>query len=136
MCKTLTDLFIEGWEDLSTDDKIEVNNIYCREEDPDSIIYDNDNEFFDENFTAPSDAVRAILFGEYEYSDKYVWFDGYANLKSTDFESALPFADLDYMAEWYKNNYEEIDYLKEFDDFVYACKFGIDEDDEEEEESE
>lgn len=135
MSKTLDELFIEGWENLSTDDKIEVNNIYCREEDPDGVIYCNDNDFLDENFSDASDAVRAVCFGNYNYSDDYVWFNGYANLESTSMESALPFADLDYMTEWFKENYEEIDYLLEFDDFVNACKFGIDDDEDEEEEN-
>lgn len=43
---------------------------------------DNDEEFFDTFFTKPMDAVRAAYFGKYKYSDEYVRFDGYGNLKS------------------------------------------------------
>lgn len=45
--------------------------------------YQNDEEFFDTFFAnKPMDAVRAVQYGEYNYCDDYVKFDGYGNLES------------------------------------------------------
>lgn len=44
--------------------------------------YENDEEFFETFFTNPMEAVRATQFGNYNYSDEYVRFDGYGNLDS------------------------------------------------------
>ena len=42
----------------------------------------NDEDFFNVHFTEPMEAVRAAYFGEYKYSDDYVRFNAYGNLKS------------------------------------------------------
>ena len=42
----------------------------------------NDEDFFNVHFTEPMEAVRAAYFGEYNYSDDYVRFNAYGNLKS------------------------------------------------------
>lgn len=52
----------------------------------------NDEDFFNVYFTEPMEAVRAAYFGEYKYSDDYVRFNAYGNLKSIstwDFEQEL-----------------------------------------------
>lgn len=52
----------------------------------------NDEDFFNVHFTEPMEAVRAAYFGEYQYSDDYVRFNAYGNLKSAstwDFEQEL-----------------------------------------------
>lgn len=52
----------------------------------------NDEDFFNVHFTEPMEAVRAAYFGEYKYSDDYVRFNAYGNLKSVstwDFEQEL-----------------------------------------------
>lgn len=52
----------------------------------------NDEDFFNVHFTEPMEAVRAAYFGEYQYSDDYVRFNAYGNLKSVstwDFEQEL-----------------------------------------------
>ena len=47
--------------------------------------YENDEEFFNTFFyNNPSEAVRSSYYGDYNYCDKYVKFDGYENLKSVD----------------------------------------------------
>ena len=44
--------------------------------------YQNDEEFFDTFFAnKPMDAVRAVQYGEYNYCDDYVKFDGYGMLE-------------------------------------------------------
>lgn len=53
--------------------------------------HENDEEFFNTFFfNDPYEAVRAVHFGDYNYSDPYVRFDGYGNIESLtedDFES-------------------------------------------------
>lgn len=45
--------------------------------------YDNDEEFFNVFFEGkPMEAVRASHYGEYEFMDDYVRFNGYGNLES------------------------------------------------------
>ena len=47
--------------------------------------YENDEEFFNTFFyNNPTEAVRSSYYGDYNYCDKYVKFDGYENLKSVD----------------------------------------------------
>lgn len=49
------------------------------------MVFENDEEFFNTYFTNnPAEAVRASQFGDYNYNDEYVRFDGYGNLKSYD----------------------------------------------------
>lgn len=48
----------------------------------DDMIYENSDELFEENFATHAEAVRAVLFGHYNYNDSYVKFNGYANLDS------------------------------------------------------
>ena len=47
--------------------------------------WNNDEEFFNTFFyNNPMEAVRSEFYGDYNYCDKYVKFDGYGNLKSVD----------------------------------------------------
>ena len=47
--------------------------------------YEDDYEFFNTYFyNNPTEAVRSAYYGDYNYCDKYVKFDGYGNLKSVD----------------------------------------------------
>ena len=47
--------------------------------------YENDDDFFNDFFyNNPSEAVRSSYYGDYNYCDKYVKFDGCGNLKSVD----------------------------------------------------
>lgn len=49
------------------------------------IMYENDEEFFNTFYQEePSEAVRAVYYGNYKYMDDYVRFDGYYNLESFD----------------------------------------------------
>ncbi|QQO40980.1 hypothetical protein 015DV002_23 [Bacillus phage 015DV002] len=52
--------------------------------DLDHLDFDeNDEDFFNAHFRDnPEGAVRAVCFGDYNYSDEYVRFDGYGNLES------------------------------------------------------
>ena len=45
--------------------------------------YENDEEFFNTYFyNNPTEAVRSSYYGNYNYCDKYVSFNGYGNLES------------------------------------------------------
>ena len=47
--------------------------------------YENDEEFFNTFFYInPTEGVRTAYYGDYNYCDKWVKFDGYMNLKSVD----------------------------------------------------
>ena len=47
--------------------------------------YENDEEFFNTYFyNNPTEAVRSAYYGDYNYCDNWVKFDGYMNLKSVD----------------------------------------------------
>ena len=74
--------FLEG-----CDDSVLINlfNEVCSEERYFyKRIYHNDETFFNENFSDTYEAVRAIMFGKYEYSHKFIRLDGYANIETTD----------------------------------------------------
>ena len=47
--------------------------------------YENNEEFFNTFFyNNPMEAVRSEYYGDYNYCDNWVKFDGYGNLKSVD----------------------------------------------------
>ena len=62
---------------------IEINSI---DNSLDFLEYwNNDEEFFNTFFyNNPTEAVRSAYYGDYNYCDDYVKFDGYGNLKSVD----------------------------------------------------
>ena len=63
-------------------------------------VYENDEEFFNMFFeNKPAEVARAIYYGDYNYNDDYVKFNGYGNLKS--------FSEYDY-EELLEENIEEI----------------------------
>ena len=45
-------------------------------------FYVNDDDFFENMFKTKNDAVRAVCFGNYNYTDDFVKFNGYGNLES------------------------------------------------------
>ena len=48
--------------------------------------WDNDEDFFETFFgTAIMDAVRAVCYGEYNYTDEYVKINAYGNLETTNY---------------------------------------------------
>jgi len=47
-------------------------------------IYENDDEFFEMFFDTPLELARAVCYGNYQYLDNYVRFDGYGNLETLD----------------------------------------------------
>jgi hypothetical protein len=78
------DLVIEQIKELSGVELVTLNNIYCDEVgDSDNCIHSNDQYFFEDYFSHDViAAVRAVAFGDYNYSDNYVKFNGYGNLET------------------------------------------------------
>ena len=74
-------------ENLDNETLRNVHNKYCEEAQfEDDLIYDNNDEEFDEFFAdeKPSEIARKISYGDYSFTDPYFIVDGYANLKSGD----------------------------------------------------
>lgn len=82
--KTYKEFEKEMIDDLDNDEKLDLYNQYCEyNNDPDSIIYPNDDEFLETMFgDNVSGLARAISYGDYKYTDKYVKFNGYGNLQT------------------------------------------------------
>lgn len=115
-------MFINCYNTCDVEQKIEIHNIYSRENNCDNEIFYNDEDFFGMFFEGkPMEAVRSICFGKYNYNDNYVWFNGYGNLVSSDYEDEMPLADEEEMAEWFIENYDEIEHIEEMQDFYNAC---------------
>ena len=57
------------------------------------IVYENDEEFFDMFFKGrPAEVARAIYYGDFNYNDEYIKFNGYGNLETLseyDYEELL-----------------------------------------------
>ena len=81
--KTLLEYVTEQINHLSTIELVALNNIYCRENNIEDEVYDNDEEFFELFFENKAmEAVRAAHFGNYNFGHDYVKFNGYGNLES------------------------------------------------------
>ena len=63
-------------------------------------VYNNDEEFFNMFFEGkPAELARAIYYGDFNYNDEYIKFNGYGNLET--------FSEYDY-EELLEENIEEI----------------------------
>lgn len=74
----------EWLKELENDELVAVWNSYAYEHDIDNIIYDFDDNFFEENFSRSIDAVRAWHFGPENntWNAPYIKFTGYGNLET------------------------------------------------------
>ena len=85
---TLEEKIREAIENLSNDEAVSLWNEYCSEDGRmDDYIYSM-NEF-DEIMgdMTPLDVARTCFYGDFCPADDYFWFNGYANLESSDFPS-------------------------------------------------
>lgn len=83
---------------LDDSELVNVNNEYCQNHNMDDEIYINDEDFFNTFFEGKVlEAVRAVSFGEYNYSHEYVVFNGYGNLES--FNNPTDRVDIESIAE-------------------------------------
>ena len=93
---------------MDTDVLVDVWNEYCSEENMDDYIWNNDEYTLEDMFSGcknPVDeALRAAFYGDYRYSDEYVVFNAYGNLKSYDNYNVEEQIDFDTLAEYIMNN--------------------------------
>jgi len=111
---------IEYLQSLEDDKLIEVWNEFARENYNDDEIYFNDDDFFETFFEGRViEAVRAVNYGEYNYTDKYVRFNGYANLVSgTNYEMINQVVDMNMLADDIlenEDNYYDLNGIEDFD---------------------
>lgn len=106
---TYEEFLKETIANMTSDELVELYNEVQENIDGD-CIYDNDENFMDEMFATPNDAVRAVYYGEYEYMDSYVKFENDGNLKSGNHFSDLVDEDdfVDTLAdnEYFLNEYK------------------------------
>jgi hypothetical protein len=104
---------IEQINNLSESDLVRLNNLYCIAMNYNNDeIYNNDEDFFDTFFKSTFDAVRAISYGSYVYSDEYVKFDGYGNLVSFNYMSVDMLCEsVETIAKYISENPTEFEHL-------------------------
>lgn len=124
MKKTLND-FNEIWEYLTIDRQIEIWNKTIG----DPEIFENDEEFFETYFSSALDAVRAVCYGEYRYGDRWVWFNAYGNLSSTNISSQLPI-DGNMVFSEFSCDMELAKKFSEFEDWYEEWNSSVEEDEE------
>lgn len=89
---------LDGVEDWGDMEWFDIQS-YCN---PDDLLYDFDEYFFDTFFSSPMEAARATCFGNVNWGDKYIYFNGYGNLETTnDIWDKL---DKKELIEYYLNN--------------------------------
>ncbi len=83
--QTKLKLVIEHLDTLTDSDLVSINNQYCQNNNySDDEVYENNEEFFDTFFSTKLEAVRAVVYGEYNYTNDYVRFNWYGNIESFD----------------------------------------------------
>ena len=75
---------LEMFEGFDDSQWIDAHNQLCQLHWGENQIYNFDDDFFDVFFKGkPMEAARAACFGELNWSDDYIYFNGYDNLEST-----------------------------------------------------
>lgn len=104
-------------EDMAKADLVSVWNEYAIEV-GDESIFENSECFFSEMFSTTDEAVRAVCYGEYHYTDVYVRFNGYGNLETTN--DPEEWVNTTELAEWLcKNESVEFD-ISDVEDILRA----------------
>lgn len=84
---------LEDIEMFSTIETLEemFNEIENKDEIPFlNEIFENDWDILESYFDSKEAAAKAVYFGDYNFNDDYVYFNGYANLVSLDY---IPYED-------------------------------------------
>jgi hypothetical protein len=119
---------IEEINCFDNDQMVQLNNEYCDQQNcPDDQIYSNDANFFADVYGGDvMEAVRAVSYGDYNYSHDWVKLNGYGNLESMNVIDEDDLCEsIDTIAEEVADNFHNYDHL-----------FDLDEDDFEDEEEE
>lgn len=116
---TLKDLIIDTINNLSIDDLIGVNNSYSREVmNGEDVLYLNDEEFFEIFFeNKVMEAIKACHFGNFNFADTYIKFNGYGNLDTcSHFETKDLCDSVEMIAAYMLDNEEEFSHIINFDE--------------------
>ena len=82
-------------------------------------VYNNDEEFFDIFFANnPAEVARAIYYGDFNYNDEYIKFNGYGNLETL--------SEYDYEVLLKENVEEVIDCLIKYVEHIYIANRQLD----------
>ena len=106
-------------EKLNESELIDLNNTYCQSiNNTDSEIFENDEEFFAIFYPNAGDGLEVaqrVFYGNYNYSHKYVTFNGYGNLESFDYmDTDKLYECVTTMAEYIIENENEFSHLLDF----------------------
>ena len=85
--------FVLAWNEHVMSDKTTSDFIY-RFDDPD--------EFFNREFSTPSEATRAVMMGNVSYNDNWITFNGVGNLVSIS--DVFDYVDIDELAQAVSND--------------------------------
>lgn len=110
--KTKIEAIINTINEMDSQELVELNNTYCQSANySDSEIYLNDEEFFEVFFNGKVlEAVRAVSYGDYNYSHEWVKFNGYGNLESFNYMEAKDLVEaVSTMAEYIADNEEDFE---------------------------
>lgn len=92
---------IDALKNMDDEKLIDLWNECCTETRADDYVSILNEDFIDEHFTKPSEAVRAAIYGEFSWADKYIYLDGYANLQTFDYlDSEKSPIDFDALLDW------------------------------------
>lgn len=109
---------IEQIENLSDDDLMQLNNIFCEKNNYcDDEIYNNDEDFLETFFEGRIlEFARASSYGDYNYNHDFVKFDGYGNLETMDCLISDDLADsIEVVAQFALDNQHLFEDILEFD---------------------
>lgn len=97
---------IEIIKNSYSDDLFDINTRYQDEVNGDNRIYSMDD--FDDFMSSltPSELACRIFYGEFNPNHNYFGFDGYGNLRSSDYASDLSYPESE-IAEWCVENDED-----------------------------
>ena len=69
----------------------------------DDSIYNNDEDFLSQY--GPLDIAQKVSFGDYNYHDEYITFDGMGNFVTLNyFEEIVNHIDIDDLVDWLNRN--------------------------------
>ena len=125
---------IEEINCFDNDQMVQLNNEYCDQQNyPDDQIYSNDANFFADVYGGDvMEAVRAVSYGDYNYSHDWVKLNGYGNLESMNVIDEDDLCEsIDTIAEEVADNFHNYDHLFDLDkdDFEEEDEDDTDEDD-------
>lgn len=115
--KALIETIISEINNMSENELIELNNVYCDSCNmPDSNVYSNDEEFFEMLGWSGLRVAQATFYGDYNYSHAWVTFDGYGNLQSYQLFTVNELVDyVPTMAEYIAEHSEDFQFLFNLD---------------------